>query len=140
MEDIILSIKDKYVQEILNKNKKFEFRGWIWKKDVRYVYIYSSGKVRKIVARFSVDKIMKDTPKIIWNTYQKSSGVNEKEYFEYVQMFQYNTIYAIEISNLKILNDDFYINLDKIKISTAPQRFKYLSSIEKKCIERYFSE
>jgi len=140
MKDIILSIKDKYTAKILSGEKLYEFRGWIWKEQVKYVYIYSSGVTKQIVARFEVASIDCNTPLNIWEQYQNYSGVTKEEFFKYVDKFNYDRIYSIKIDNLEILKEDKYINLDLLKLKNAPQRFKYLNSDKNRVLESYFSE
>jgi predicted transcriptional regulator len=140
MKNIILSIKNKYAAKILSGDKLYEFRGWIWKEQVRYVYIYSSGVTKQIVARFEVTSIDCDTPLNIWQKYQNYTGVTKEEFFKYVDSFNYDKIYSVKVDNLEILEEDKYINLDLLKLKNAPQRFKYLNSDENKVLERYFSE
>jgi len=140
LKNILLSIKNKYVEAILKGNKVYEFRGWIWKEDVTFVYIYSSGKIKKIIARFKVNEILKEKPIKIWELCHNKSGVTQNEYFKYINTFGYETIYAIKIDSLQILNNGQYIDLHKIKIKNAPQKFKYLTDIENDVLERLFNE
>lgn len=140
MRNIILSIKDKYAKKIINGKKLYEFRGWTWKDDVKYVYIFASGKTRKIVARFEVGLIDRNIPSKIWEKYKNGSGVSEKEFFGYVELFNYNKIFCIEIKKLRSLKEENYLSLDKISIEKAPQRFKYLTQEESDMLQRYFSE
>lgn len=137
MKNILLSIHTKYVKEILMGNKHFELRGWIYQQDVKYIYIYSSNINKKIVARFEPINIIKGTPEEVWSIVNSQSGVNKEEYFAYVNTFNYEIIYAIEISKLEIL--DTYLNPTQIfKNFKAPQRFKYLNENENQVLEGFF--
>ncbi len=140
MKDILLSIKTEYAQKILSSEKLFEFRGWIWKKDVNYVYIYASGEIKKIVAKFKIDKILEDTPNNIWSIAKDKAGVSKELYYSYVESYNYNKIFAIKIDNLKILDRNKYISLIDLDIKNAPQKFKYLSNSESNKLERLFNE
>lgn len=140
MKDIILSIKYKYAKEIIDGKKQYEFRGWIWKNEVKYVYLYSSGEIRKIIARFKVKQIIHDTPSNIWIKCKEYSGITEEDFFSYVTMFNYNIIYAIEISDLEILKPANYISLERIKTINAPQKFKYLDEDISKILGKIFNE
>jgi predicted transcriptional regulator len=140
MKDIILSIKYKYAKAIIEGQKQYEFRGWVWKDNVRYIYLYSSEKIRKIIARFKIKQIINDEPNQIWIKCKDKSGVKEEDYFSYVEMFNYDTIYAIEISELKVLEPNNYISLDKLNIKNAPQRFKYLDEHISNILEVFFNE
>ena len=140
MKNIILSIKYKYAKEIINKQKRYEFRGWIWKDEVKYVYLYSSEKIHKIVARFKIKQIINEKPSKIWIKCEDGSGVTKKDFFSYVNMFNYNSVYAIEISELEILKPDDYISLSEVNIMNAPQRFKYLDKDISKNLGNLFNE
>jgi predicted transcriptional regulator len=140
MKDIILSIKYKYAKAIIEGQKQYEFRGWIWKDNVRYIYLYSSENIHKIIARFKIKQIINDKPNQIWIKCKGKSGLKEEDYFSYVEMFNYDTIYAIEISELKVLEPNNYISLDKLNIKNAPQRFKYLDERISRILEDFFNE
>ena len=134
---MLLSIHTKYVKEILTGNKYYELRGWIYKQDIKYIYIYSSNTDKKIVARFEPLNIIDGTPEDVWNIVSSKSGINKEEYLSYVNTFNYKTMYAIEISNLEILST--YLNPTQIfENFKAPQRFKYLNDYENKVLEGYF--
>jgi len=55
--NVLLSVKPKYTEKILEGEKKYEFRRAIFKKqNIEKVYIYSSSPVSKIVAAFDIEK------------------------------------------------------------------------------------
>lgn len=123
---ILLSIKPKYVKEILNGSKKYEFRKSIFKKYDKneLVFIYSSYPVKRIVGTFSVGDIIENCPKILWNEFKNVSGIKESEFFKYFK--EKDKGYAIQINKLnefknpvnpKDINPDF----------RAPQSFCYIS-------------
>ncbi|MBP2219007.1 hypothetical protein [Methanococcus maripaludis] len=123
---ILLSIKPKYVKEILKGSKKYEFRKSIFKKYDKneLVFIYSSYPVKRIVGTFSVGDIIENCPKILWNEFKNVSGIKESEFFKYFK--EKDKGYAIQINKLnefknpvnpKDINPDF----------RAPQSFCYIS-------------
>ncbi|MBB6496042.1 hypothetical protein [Methanococcus maripaludis] len=123
---ILLSIKPKYVKEILNGSKKYEFRKSIFKKYDKneLVFIYSSYPVKRIVGTFIVGDIIENCPKILWNEFKNVSGIKESEFFKYFK--EKDKGYAIQINKLnefenpvnpKDINPDF----------RAPQSFCYIS-------------
>jgi predicted transcriptional regulator len=134
-DTILLSIKTKYVNKILDGSKQYEFRGWKLPKNIEYVFIYSSGVEKKIVAQFRIEKIIEDTPEKIWNLYQDKAGITKEEFFNYVYSFNYDKIYAIKIKDLKIFFQPILLT-EVEKGFFAPQRFKYLSCNEIKIIEK----
>ena len=123
--NVLLSIKPKYVDEILAGKKIFEFRKAIFKKkDINKVFIYSSSPVKKVVASFEIDKIIDGSPQKIWEQCQKYGGISKEDFFNY---FKNSDIgYAIEIKNL----DKFSEPIDPYLLKTdfrAPQSYCYLS-------------
>ena len=139
MKNILLSINSKYVKKIINRDKLYEFRGWIYKKKVKFIYIYSSGIDKKIVGRFIPKDIFNDIPINIWEEFAINSDITKKDFFNYVESFNYKQIFAISIDNLEILKKPLKLCdiSDNLK---APQRFKYLSDKESKIIGAYFDE
>ena len=82
--NVLLSIKPKFVESILNGEKRYEFRKVIFKKkSVEKVYIYSSSPVKKIVGTFIVGDIIEDHPREIWERCHKESGIDEVQFFNY---------------------------------------------------------
>lgn len=97
--DVLISIKPKYVEKILQGEKKFEFRKTIFKREnIRKVFIYSSAPVQKIVASFEIEEIFRGHPKEIWNSCKKGAGISEDAYFDYFADREYAC--SIQIKNL----------------------------------------
>jgi predicted transcriptional regulator len=73
--NVLLSIKPKYVEEILNGNKKYEFRKSIFKckEKLEMIYIYSSSPVKKVVGAFVIESIIEDHPKVLWEKFKQFS-------------------------------------------------------------------
>ncbi len=88
MKDIILSIKYKYAKAIIEGQKQYEFRGWIWKDNVRYIYLYSSEKIHKIIARFKIKQIINDKPNFTAPKFQTPKpDLNSKKSSKYLKHF-----------------------------------------------------
>ncbi len=125
---ILLSIKPKFVKEILLRRKRYEFRKQIYKKNntenTTTIFIYSSHPEKKIVAKFQHGKIIKNNPKELWKQCKDHAGISETEFFAY---FKDKSIgYAIEIQNLT----QFEPPIDPKTLDPnfrAPQSFCYLS-------------
>ena len=56
--NVLLSIRPKYVEEIIKGNKRYEFRKSIFKKNVDEVWIYATSPTKKIVGTFVIGKII----------------------------------------------------------------------------------
>jgi type I restriction enzyme S subunit len=122
--NVLLSVKPKYAEKILEGEKKYEFRRAIFKKqNIEKVYIYSSSPVSKIVAAFEIEKILKDSPEKIWKRCQKYAGISKKDFFDYFK--NSDMAFAIEIGYV----DSFKEQIDPFKIIEnfkPPQSFYYL--------------
>ncbi len=122
--NVLLSVKPKYAEKIVEGKKKYEFRKAIFKKqDIEKVYIYSSSPVSKIVAAFEIEKILKDSPKKIWALCQKYAGISEKDFFNYFENSK--MAFAIEIGFV----DSYKKHIDPFEIIEnfkPPQSFYYL--------------
>ncbi len=80
---VLLSIRPKYVEEIIKGNKRYEFRKSGFKREVREVWIYATSPTKKIIGTFVIGKIIKETPENLWRKFSEFSGVSEKEFFDY---------------------------------------------------------
>ncbi|OIO87016.1 MAG: hypothetical protein AUK32_04580 [Candidatus Aquicultor secundus] len=80
---VLLSIKPKYVEKIIDGDKKYEFRKAIFKVDCQMIYIYASMPVKKIVGAIFPGQVDEDTPKNLWLKYKDLAGIQENEFFEY---------------------------------------------------------
>lgn len=93
---ILLSIKPKYVKEIISGKKKYEFRTAIFKE--RYsneILVYSSSPVKRIVGKFKIGRILEDKPEKLWEQVKDTAGLSDEEFFAY---FKDKSIgFAIEI-------------------------------------------
>lgn len=123
---VLISIKPKYVNEILEKKKLFEFRRSVFKhNDVGKVIIYASSPVKRIVGEFDVRNILRDTPKNIWNKCKNYAGIDEDSFMDYFA--DKNTAFSIVIDNLKMYDNP--INpYDKIDGFRPPQSYMFFNA------------
>jgi len=129
--NVLLSIKPKYVEEIKNGNKKYEFRKSLCsaknRKKLEKIFIYSSAPVQKIVARFIIEEILEDHPKSLWNKCKDESGIDQVEFFKYFK--DKNSGLAIKISELKFFREPIKPE-EFIPNFNPPQSFCYVDDIE----------
>ena len=122
---VLLSIKPKFVAEMFNGNKKFEYRKAIFKnKNVKTVVIYSTMPVGKIVGEFDIDDILEDNPINVWEQTKNFSGITEEFYDTYFS--GRDKAFAIKIKSLKEYDEPIcpYTTYENF---TAPQSFKYIA-------------
>jgi type I restriction enzyme S subunit len=121
--NVIMSIRPKYVESILNGEKRYEFRRSIFKDPgVDRVYIYSTSPVMKIVGYFVPGEIIEQNPEALWYVCHSDAGIDEEEFFTY---FSNKDIgYALRIGDVHT----FDVPMDPqglIPGFKAPQNFMY---------------
>jgi len=124
--DVLLSIKPKYVESIINGRKRYEFRKVIFKKNyVDNVYIYCTAPVKRIIGAFRVGAVIEDRPDRLWEQLNEFSGLDETEFFNYFKNAEKG--FAIEIKSMVKFEDP----LDPAMLIPGfvpPQSFYYVSS------------
>ena len=122
---VLLSIKPKHVENIIEGKKKFELRRKIFKRsDVNIIVMYSTKPVSRIVGEFDIARIISDEPEQLWKTVHNGSGINRILFDEY---FSGRTEgFALEIGEVRTLQDALnpYEVLPKF---TPPQSFMYIN-------------
>lgn len=100
MRKILLSIKPRYVEQILAGRKQVEYRKRIPQEDgVRQVLIYASHPLKKVVAEFTVGEYIIDTLELLWEQTHEIGGIAKEEFDDY---FEGKTVgYAYRIENLQ---------------------------------------
>jgi len=122
MVDIILSIKPKYAEKILNGEKKVEFRKQIPKRVITWVYVYASSPNKSIVARFKINRLLNGSPHDLWEKCSEVGGIEEYEFFSYCGKKE--MIHGLEIGEIEKFNQpiDPYQEYSNFK---PPQNFAY---------------
>ncbi|RZN34412.1 MAG: hypothetical protein EF813_09920 [Methanosarcinales archaeon] len=121
--NVLLSIRPKYVNEIVNGNKKYEFRKSVFRKrgNINKVYIYASSPVKRIVGAFTIETIIEEHPEELWRICKDSSGIAEVEFFDYFR--NKDKGYAIKIGALELFDP---VNpKDRVPDFIPPQSFCY---------------
>lgn len=121
--NVLLSIRPKYVTEIVNGTKKYEFRKSVFKQrdNVDKVYIYASSPVKRIVGAFTIETIIEEHPEELWRLCKDLSGIAEVEFFDYFRNKEKG--YAIEIGVLELFDP---VNpKDHVPDFIPPQSFCY---------------
>lgn len=123
---ILLSIKPKYVDEILSESKKYEYRKRIAKRPVEKIVIYATHPKKKIVAEVEVTEVIRDSPEGLWEQTKEHAGIDEKAFFEY---FANNaTAYAYQLGELNVFEEA--ASLSSVGVAAAPQSFCYIDGGE----------
>ena len=120
--DVLMSIKPQYVEKIISKEKTYEFRKSIFKKEVNNVIIYATAPEKKIVGSFELEDIIKDTPSNLWENFSNKAGISKNDFFDYFKGKDVG--FALKIGKLNILDD--FIDVDCLEDFRAPQSFMYV--------------
>jgi len=98
---VLMSIKPKYVDEILKGTKLFEFRKTVFDySNIDSVVIYASSPVKMIVGEFNVDDVLIDNPKSLWERCHEHSGIDKESFMKYFE--NKDKAFSIVIKNLTI--------------------------------------
>ena len=119
---IMMSIKTEYTDKIFDGIKLYELRKKTLKENVDTIIVYSSGKAKKVIGEFKIEKIIKDSPENIWNLGEKVLGIDKKSFFNYFKNSQY--AYAIKVKD--VIKYNLPKDLSDFGIKKAPQSFCYI--------------
>ena len=119
---ILMSIKTEYADKIFDGIKLYELRKKPLKENVDKIIVYSSGKAKKVIGEFKIEKIIKDSPENIWNLGEKVLGIDKKSFFNYFKNSQY--AYAIKVKD--VIKYNLPKDLSDFGIKKAPQSFCYI--------------
>lgn len=125
--NILMSIKPKFVEEIMLGQKVFEFRKKICDpNNIEKVYIYSSSPMKKIIGCFEFNTVIEGLPEEIWEKCKEGAGISKKYFMEYYQNKE--KAYALKIDNLKIF-DEFISPYELNENFTPPQSYMYADNL-----------
>lgn len=82
---ILMSIKPKYAEKIMDGTKRVEYRRRIFKEDVGTILIYESASTRRVVGEVPVLGVLCDTLSAVWGKTKELGGVTAKEYYDYFE-------------------------------------------------------
>jgi predicted transcriptional regulator len=79
LTSVLLSIKPKFAEAILEGTKTFEFRRAVFRRHtVRKIVIYASSPVSRVIGEFMIDGILALEPRKLWAATAKGAGVDRK--------------------------------------------------------------
>ena len=118
----LFSIRPEYVEKIFNGTKKFEYRKQPNRIPISKILIYETAPIMKIVGEAEVEKVLVDTPEVIWEKTKEYPGINKKFYDQYFR--KRDTAVAYQLKN--VIKFDIPKELRDFGIKRAPQSFCYL--------------
>lgn len=123
---VLLSIKPKYIKEIEDGAKLYEFRKSIFKQDTDEIWVYASAPVKQIVGKIYIDEIIEDTPQNLWHDFEQYAGIDKKEFFKYFS--GKNRGYAIKIKEYEMFEEPIDPYNENSNF-TAPQSYAYIANV-----------
>jgi predicted transcriptional regulator len=107
------------------RQKKYEFRRRIFKRDVEQVLIYATSPVSRIVGRFKAGRIIEDRPDNLWESLHEFSGINQLAFYEYFKGSKKG--FAIEITDFFMFEQP--IDPKRLMFNfSPPQSYKYVET------------
>ena len=122
MKRILISINPKYVNSIINKTKKYEYRRVLPKEDVSTLIIYSTSPIKRVIGEVEVLETLKLSKEELWNVTKDKSGISKEFYDEYFK--EKEIAYAYKLGKVTVYEEPKL--LSEYNIKCAPQSFVYL--------------
>jgi predicted transcriptional regulator len=119
---MLLSIKPKYAKVILEGKKRYEFRKSKPKEGVNRIIFYASAPQKQVVGEATIDEILENTPKEIWEIAKTAAGITRKFYFSYYAGKDRAIAYKLK----DVVTYETPKELSDYGIRQAPQSFVYL--------------
>lgn len=123
---ILLSIKPKYADMILDGNKTVEIRrtNIKWKPN-ETVLMYATSPISRIVGRFTIQQIVFDNCESIWNTYSDKMGLSKAEFLQYAS--GKDNVCAILLCDQKPIRNGLSLNKLRSELRiNIPQSYIYI--------------
>lgn len=122
MSTMLLSIKPKYANVILQGKKEYEFRKKRCRDGVTKIVFYSSSPQKQVVGEAEIKEIIEGSPTKIWEIAKHAAGITRKAFYDYYR--GRHTAVAYKLKNVVVYKEPK--ELSDYGISHAPQSYVYL--------------
>lgn len=123
MAKILMSIHPEHVEKILLGLKKYEYRKAKCKQQIDAIVIYSTYPVMKVVGEVSVNEVLEDIPKALWDKTKDGAGIN----YSFFKSYYNGCNKAIAYSLGDVVKYEHSKNIIDFGIKAAPQSFVYIT-------------
>lgn len=126
-ELILISVKEKYVKEMLSGRKTIELRKSSPKASAGdIIIIYTTQPKKAITAIAIVKEIIRCSPSEMWERYSNKLGIDKVSFDDYYK--DHKMAVGIELSEVVPLSEEILLSAIKLIHPgfTPPQTFKYL--------------
>lgn len=120
--NIILSIRPRYVKEIFEGRKQFEFRKKLCTEEIEKIYIYETAPVSAVVGEVEMKEKLTMPKDELWKVVEKSSGISREEFDNYFDGYAYASAYALGRATVFEKSK----SLAEFGVGAAPQSFVYV--------------
>ena len=117
-----MSIKPEFVNRIMTRQKEYEFRRKVCKKEINKIYIYSTAPVQKVVGEAEVEDILICTPSQLWAITKDKAGIDKPFFDRYFE----NREEAVAYKLSNIVQYELPKSLVEFGIKSAPQSYQYI--------------
>ena len=121
--NIILSIRPEYVERIISREKKYEYRTKAAKKDVDKIIIYETTPVKKVVAEAEILDVLIMKPDELWELTKSHAGTTKSFFMSYFKGKE--VAYAYKLGRVTVYRRP--MELAAFGVKSAPQSFIYVS-------------
>ena len=122
MSRMLLSIKPKYVDEIIAGKKRYEFRKFHCREGIDTIIIYATAPIKKVVAEVSLLDIVEGDVETVWKQTKLAGGITHKDYREYYKKRDTATAYHLGV----VIQYDDPLDLSDFGLHYVPQSFAYV--------------
>ena len=122
MATMLLSIKPKYANVILQGKKEYEFRKRRCRDGVTKIVFYSSSPQKQVVGEAEIEEIIEGSPTKIWEIAKHAAGITRKAFYDYYR--GRHIAVAYKLKNVVVYEEPK--ELSDYGISHAPQSYVYL--------------
>lgn len=128
-KNIILPIKPRYVEKILDKEKKYEYRKQICIDNIDKIYLYATAPVKAILGEADVlEKIIMNKENL-WKLTKEQSGISKDYFDDYFGKSEMASAYRLG----EIEKYQKPILLSEVGIKYVPQSYIYVPNL--RCVE-----
>ena len=122
---VLLSVKPRFAQAILDGTKRFEFRRALYRcPNVHTVVLYASSPVQRVIGEFSVAAVLALAPDALWRATHRYAGI-DRDYFD--AYFGGRDIgFALKVGSTRRYRTPLSLRRD-LRIAVPPQSFCYLN-------------
>jgi predicted transcriptional regulator len=120
----LLSVHPEYAEAIANGTKTVEFRRRPLAPDVTHVAVYATRPIARVVAVFSIDEQIRDSPQKLWRKFRKVAGISRDKFLDYFD----GCTEGVGIRVGYLVSFDQKITLQEaFGISRPPQSYQYFA-------------